>query len=113
MVFAVWMPPGMGGKCGYKFSTTVDGAASGGLENNFAFLVNGAVVATRTGAFTAKEFFEANLPADAFHDGMNIVQFVQPSPTKEEATSVSAWTTYNYYRMTLVPPKKGMTIIFR
>ena len=115
MTFAVWLPQGMGGRCGYKFSTTVNQAAAGGLENNFALLVNGAVVATRTGSFAANELFEADLPEGAFHDGMNIVQFRQTSPTRAEAmaASVSVWSTYNYYRMTLVPPPVGMVIVFR
>lgn len=43
---------------------------------------------------------------------MNTVQFQQTSPTRAEATE-SVWTTYNYYRMTLVPPPVGMVIVFR
>ena len=112
MTFGVWLPPGMGGKCGYKFSTTVTQSVAGGLENNFALRVNGAVAATRAGAFTGGELFEADIPAGAFQDGMNTVQFRQTSPTRAEATE-SVWTTYNYYRMTLVPPPVGMVIVFR
>lgn len=115
MTFAVWLPQGMGDRCGYKFSTTVNQIVAGGLENNFALLVNGVVVATRTGAFEANELFEAEIPVGTFHDGVNIVQFRQTSPTRAEASAagVSVWSTYKYYTMTLVPPPVGMVIVFR
>ena len=115
LTFALWLPPGIGSRCGYKFSTTInqDSGVSDPLTESHAILVNGAVVATHEGKFENSELFEADIPAGAFRDGMNLVEFQQTSPTKAEATGVSVYNTYHYYRMTLVPPPVGMVVVFR
>lgn len=116
MTFAVWLPQGMGDRCGYKFATTVNQSSqNASLEENFALLVNGAVVATHAGSFAGNELFEADIPAGAFRDGMNLVEFRQTSPTGTEASAagVAVWSTYKYYTMTLVPPPVGMVMVFR
>ena len=78
--------------------------------------VNGTTVATHTGVFDAKEYFSANIPADALHDGMNYVQWVQTSPARPSGglgSGKGIYQFYDFWGMKLVPPPKGTMVIVR
>ena len=116
--FGVWVPAGIDERCAWKFMTRTTS-----LNNNtdltdevHELRVNGTTVATHTGVFDAKEYFSANIPADALHDGMNYVQWVQTSPARPSGglgSGKGIYQFYDFWGMTLVPPPKGTTVILR
>lgn len=116
--FGVWVPDGMGEKCGWTFSTRI--ASRGNSYDHpeaYAFLVNGATVATRAGKFTVGESFTATIPEGVLHDGMNTVQWVQTAPTRAEQQAVEGtpgvYQFYDYWAMTLVPPPTAFVLTVR
>ena len=116
--FGVWVPDGMGEKCGWTFRTRI--ASRGNSYDHpeaYAVLVNGATVATRAGKFTVGESFTATIPEGVLHDGMNTVQWVQTAPTRAEQLAVEGkpgvFQFYDYWAMTLVPPPSAFVLTVR
>ncbi len=118
--FGVWIPEGMGEKCGWKFSTKTTSRSNplDGLDAQHTVYVNGTAVGTHDGWFAANEpSFTLEIPAGTLHDGMNYVQWVQTLPTLADQQAADGkpgiYQFYDYWGMTLVPPSKGLMIIIR
>ena len=117
--FGVWVPEGMGEKCGWKFRTATTSPVNDqtGLDEQHTLYVNGTVVGTHDGKFGTYEPFTLDIPAGTLHDGMNYVQWVQTLPTRADQQALDGkpgiFQFYDYWGMTLVPPSKGLMIIIR
>lgn len=117
--FGVWIPEGMGEKCGWKFSTKTTSRSNpvDGLDAQHTVYVNGTAVGTHNGWFNANESFTLDIPAGTLHDGMNYVQWVQTLPTRADQQAIDGtpgvYQYYDFWGMTLVPPSKGLMIIIR
>ena len=116
--FGVWIPEGMGEKCGWKFRTkTTDVSGDNGFTEQHTVYVNGMAVGAHDGKFKRNEPFTLNIPAGTLHDGMNYVQWVQTLPTRAEQQATDGkpgvYQYYDYWSMTLVPPPKGLMVILQ
>ena len=117
--FGVWVPEGMGEKCGWKFRTATTSPVNDqtGLDEQHTLYVNGTAVGTHEGKFGTYEPFTLDIPAGTLHDGMNYVQWVQTLPTFADQQAADGkpgiYQFYDYWGMTLVPPSKGLMIIIR
>lgn len=117
--FGVWVPEGMGEKCGWKFRTKTTSRSNplAGLAAQHTVYVNGTAVGTHDGWFDANEPFTLEIPAGKLHDGMNYVQWVQTLPTRDDQQALAGkpgvYQYYDYWSMTLVPPPKGLMVILQ
>jgi len=117
--FGVWVPEGMGEKCGWKFRTKTTSRSNklDGLDAQHTVYVNGTAVGTHDGWFGANEPFTLEIPAGTLHDGMNYVQWVQTLPTLADQQAADGrpgvYQYYDFWGMTLVPPAKRLMIIIR
>ena len=121
--FGVFVPAGMGEKCGWKFRTKTTGSVSpaNSLSEQHTVYVNGVAVGTHEGTFGTYESFSLAIPAGTLHDGMNYVQWVQTLPTHADQQSnlgsdgkpMGMWQYYDFWAMDLLPPPKGTQISVR
>lgn len=117
--FGVFVPAGMGEKCGWKFRTKTTGtvSAANSLDEQHTVFVNGVAVGTHEGTFGTYESFTCDIPEGILHDGMNYVQWVQTLPTRDDQQALDGkpgmFQYYDFWAMDLIPPPKGTMVIFR
>ena len=117
--FGVWVPEGMGEKCGWKFRTATTRPVNDdiGLDEQHTLYVNGTAVGTHDGKFGDYEPFTLTISEGTLHDGMNYVQWVQTLPTRADQQALDGkpgvFQFYDYWSMTLVPPKKAFVVIIK
>ena len=110
-VFGVYVPAGMGERCGWTFRTRLTSrynASNLTVAERHVLSVNGTAVATHEGNFGATESFEAEIPAGTLVDGMNYVSFAQTAPS-----SGKDWMYFDYWAMDLIPPPNPFVIVVR
>jgi len=117
--FGVWVPKGMGEKCGWKFRTATTGTISDStsLDEQHTVYVNGTAVGTHDGHFGTYENFTLDIPAGTLRDGMNYVQWVQTLPTRAAQQALDGkpgiFQYYDFWAMDLVPPANPFMLMVR
>ena len=121
--FGVFVPAGMGEKCGWKFrtkTTTIKNTTE--FDEEHTVFVNGVAVGTHAGRFTNYESFSLDMPVGTLHDGMNYVQWAQTLPVRppeglgkqaDGVTNHGIYQFYDFWAMDLVPPANPFVMIMR
>lgn len=107
--FGVWVPAGMGAKCGWNFHALANSRYSDvvAADRRFTLSVNGAVIETIAGVAEGAQYKVA-IPAGTLQDGLNLVEFRQTEPS-----SGTDWQYYGHWGMDMVPLPDAFVIMIR